>query len=257
MVLSTVVFAGIVSSGIVCRSSHLRCDRVSVASSAAGKASEHRIIQFAILPIVGIARGLGPSPFNSVRPSGAHLLPHVGGLACLPLCMMLTFSDQHKAAWIFLTAPLESIRSFVRGIFWSLFLPLAVVAFLLLPLYLHYWGVRDALLFWIYSLGLNAFYVSVEMFLVDGLPFSNPPQRSSGFLAAPLVFAALIGAAIIVVLQWLFIFQDRFVTLGATMIFAGLAYLIARVSLRNVEVNVLHNLHVIASGRTAMFKEVE
>jgi hypothetical protein len=59
------------------------------------------------------------------------------------------------------------------------------------------------------------------------------------------------------VLQWLFIFQDRFVTLGASMIFAGLAYLIARVSLRNVEVNVLHNLHVIASGRTAMFKEVE
>jgi hypothetical protein len=47
------------------------------------------------------------------------------------------------------------------------------------------------------------------------------------------------------------------VALGASLIFAGLAYLIARVSLRNVEVNVLHNLHVIASGRMAMFKEVE
>jgi ABC-2 type transport system permease protein len=215
------------------------------------------LIQFAILPIVGIARGLGPSPFNSVRPTGAHLLPHVGGLACLSLCVMLTYSDQHKAAWIFLTAPLESIRSFVRGIFWSLFLPLSIVAFLLLPLYVHYWGIRDAVLFLIYSLCVSAFYVSVELFLVDGLPFSNPPQRSSGFLAAPLVFAALIGAGIIVVLQWLFIFQDRFVALGASMIFAGLAYLIARVSLRNVEVNVLHNLHVIASGRMAMFKEVE
>jgi hypothetical protein len=215
------------------------------------------LIQFVILPLIGIARGLGPSPFSSVRPTGAHLLPHVGGLAGLSLCVMLTFSDQHKAAWIFLTAPLESIRAFVRGIFWSLLLPLTIVTFLLLPLSIHYWGVRDALLFLIYSLGLSAFYVSVEMFLVDGLPFSNPPQRSSGFLAAPLVLGALIGAVIIVVLQWLFIFQNRFVTLGASLIFGGLAYLIAGVSLRNVEVNVLHNLHVIASGRTAMFKEVE
>ena len=98
--------------------------------------------------------------------------------------------------------------------------------------------------------------MSIEMFLVDGLPFSNPPQRNSGFLAAPLVIGALIGALIIVVLQWLFIFQDRLVTLGASLVFAGLAYLIARVSLHTVEVNVLHNLHVIASGRTAMFKEV-
>src|SRR5262249_22521882 len=129
------------------------------------------LIQFAILPIVGIARGLGPSPFSSVRPTGAHLLPHVGGLACLPLCMMLTFSDQHKAAWIFLTAPLESIRSFVRGIFWSLLLPLTLVALLLLPLYIRYWGVRDGVLFLTYSLAVSAFYVSVEMFLLDGLPF--------------------------------------------------------------------------------------
>ena len=214
------------------------------------------LIQFVVLPLVGIARGLGPSPFASVRPTGAHLLPHVGGLAGLSLCAMLTFSDQHKAAWIFLTAPLESIRSFVRGIFWSLVIPLAIVAFLLLPFYIRYWGVRDALLFLIYSLSLGMFYVSIEMFLVDGLPFSNPPQRNGGFLTAPLVIGALIGALIIVVLQWLFIFQDRLVTLGASLVFAGLAYLIARVSLRTVEVNVLHNLHVIASGRTAMFKEV-
>ena len=76
-------------------------------------------------------------------------------------------------------------------------------------------------------------------------------------MAAPLVIAAFIGAFIVVGLQWLFIFQSRFVTLGATLVFAGGAYLVARVSLRNLEVNVMHNLHIIASGRTTMFKELE
>ena len=90
----------------------------------------------------------------------------------MSLCAMLTFSDQHKAAWIFLTAPLESIRSFVRGIFWSLVIPLAVVAFLLLPFYIRYWGVRDALLFLIYSLSLE--YVLCE--------HRNVPGRRAAFL---------------------------------------------------------------------------
>ena len=76
-------------------------------------------------------------------------------------------------------------------------------------------------------------------------------------MAAPLVIAAFIGAFIVVGLQWLFIFQSRFVTLGAALVFAGSAYLVARVSLRNLEVNVAHNLHLIASGRTTMFKELE
>ena len=215
------------------------------------------LIQSLALLFIPIARGLGPSPFGSARPTAAHLLPHVGGLAGLSVCVMMTFSDQHRAAWIFLTAPLESIRSFVRGIFWALWFPISTVALILLPLYIRYWGFADALLFFMYSLAVGSFYLSVELFLVDGLPFSNPPERSSGFLTAPLVFGSLIVAIIIMALQWLFIFQDRLVTMGTVFVFAGLAYLIAQVSLRGVEVNVLHNLHVIASGRTAMFKELE
>jgi hypothetical protein len=106
-------------------------------------------------------------------------------------------------------------------------------------------------------LAIGSFYLSVEMFLVDGLPFGNPPKPSRGSLAAPLIIAALIGTFILVLLQWLFIFQSRLVTLGAALVFSGAAYLIAQISLRNLEVNVLHNLHVIASGRTAMFKELD
>jgi hypothetical protein len=76
-------------------------------------------------------------------------------------------------------------------------------------------------------------------------------------MAAPLVIAGLLIAVIIVGLQWFFILQSKLVTVGAVLVFAGSAYAIARTSLRFVETNVVHNLHRIGAGRTAMFKEVQ
>jgi hypothetical protein len=56
------------------------------------------LIQFLILPVIAVARGLGPSPFGSGRPTLAYLLPHIAGLVGLPICGMMTYSDQHRAA---------------------------------------------------------------------------------------------------------------------------------------------------------------
>jgi hypothetical protein len=215
------------------------------------------LIQFMILPIGVIARvGLRASPFRPGPPSIAHFLPHLMGLAGLLVCSMITYSNQHRGAWIFLMAPLDGIHEFVKGIFWALWLPLAALPILMTPVLAWFWGASDALLFGAYSIAVVSFYLSWELLLVDGLPFANPPRAGRGSMAAPLVIAAFIGAFILVGLQWLFVFQSRFVTLGATFVFVGSAYVVARFSLRNLEVNVMHNLHVIASGRTAMFKEV-
>jgi hypothetical protein len=108
-----------------------------------------------------------------------------------------------------------------------------------------------------YCVAIGSLYLSVELFLLDGLPFANPPRQGAGMLAAPLILAAFIGALIIGGLQWLFIFKSRLVTAGAALAFGGGAYLIAKVSLGNLQTNVVHNLHVIASGRSSMFKEVD
>jgi hypothetical protein len=214
------------------------------------------LVQFLLLPAFAVARSLGSTPFGAGRPTAAYLLPH-SGLAGVTICVMLIYSSQHRATWIFLTAPLEGIRSFVRGIYWAIWMPFGVLSALLLPLYIWRWGVGDALLFTGYSLALLTLYVAVELFLVDGLPFANPPTKGSGFLTAPLILASLLAAGIIVVLQWLFIFQNRLVTFGVSFVFIFAAYLVARMSLRNLETNVLHNLHVIASGRLALFQEIE
>jgi hypothetical protein len=215
------------------------------------------LIQIAILPLAGLARsGLGRSPFIGGSPTAGHFLPHLSGIVGLFICFAIKYSNQHKAAWIFLTFPLTGMRSFVRGIFWSIWLPVSAVPVILLPLWVWRWGLVDGVLLAAYSLAVGSFYLSLEMFLVDGLPFANPPESMKGSMTAPLVIAAALGALIIVGLQWVFIFRSRLVVAGAAAVFAVAAAAIARTSLRYLETNVLHNLHVIATGRTAMFREV-
>jgi hypothetical protein len=215
------------------------------------------LIQILILPLIGVIRGgLGHSPFSPGAPTVAHFLPHIGGIIGLTACVAIKYSNQYKAAWVFLTLPLEGIHSFVRGIFWATWLPLGALSLVLMPILAWSWGIRDATLFTAYTMAVGSFYLSIEMFLVDGLPFANPPESLKGSMSGPLVIVSGIGALIIVGLQWLFIFQSRFVAAGAVLAFAGAAYVIAGASLRYVETNVMHNLHVIATGRTAMFKEV-
>jgi hypothetical protein len=216
------------------------------------------LIQLMIFPAIAMVRaGIRISPFQPGPPSAAHFLPHISGLAGFLVCSMITYSNQHGGAWIFLMAPLDGIRSFAKGIFWALWLPMCAVPVLFMPALAWYWGIFDAMLFAAYSIALVSFYLSLELLLIDGLPFANPPRAGRGSMAAPLVIAALIGAAILVGLQWLFIFQSRFLTFGVALVFAGTAYLlISKVCLRYLEVNVAHNLHVIASGRSAMFKEI-
>ena len=209
------------------------------------------------LPIVGlIGTGLGHSPFNPGRPTFANFIPHMTGIVGLIACWMISDSNQHRAAWIFLTVPLDGIRSFLRGIFWALLLPVAAVIGLALPILMWHWGILDAALFAIYWLAIASCYLSVELFLVNGLPFANPPKIYHGGIMAPLG-AAVATAMVLSGLQWLFIFQDRVVTIGTAMALAASAYVIAKSSLRSLEVNVLHNLQRIASGRTTLLGEAD
>jgi hypothetical protein len=215
------------------------------------------LIQILILPLLGVIRlGLGHSPFKPGPPTAAQFLPHITGIIGLIVCSNLKYSNQHKAAWLFQMVSLESLRSFVRGIFLAVWLPLITLCLLLIPVFTWSWGVGDAVLFAAYSIAVGSFYLSIEMFFVDGLPFANPPESLKGSMMGPLVIVSFIGGLVIVLLQWFFIFQSRLVTAAAVLVFTGAAYAIAHASLRYVETNVVHNLHLIATGRAAMFKEV-
>jgi hypothetical protein len=215
---------------------------------------------YVLFPAITITRALdgqlGASPFTG-RFGLVYLIPHLAAFGGFTICSMLPFSDQHRASWIYLTAPLDGIRSFVTGIFWALWIPLGAGTAVLAPIFAWYWGVPDALLFVAYSVALGSFYLSLDLLLVDGLPFANPPKQTGSFLGAPLIIGNIVAVVGIVVLQWYVIFQYRLATIGSVVAFAAAAYAMTRVSIRHLQTNVLYNLHAIAGGRGAMFKEIE
>jgi hypothetical protein len=116
------------------------------------------LIQILIFLLAAIARfGIGPSPLAPGTPTAAHFLPHLSGIAGLMICFAIKYSNQHKAAWIFLTFPLTAIRSFVRGIFWALWLPVSTLPVVLFPLFVWRWSLVDAALFTAYCLAVGSF----------------------------------------------------------------------------------------------------
>ena len=60
-----------------------------------------------------------------------------------------------------------------------------------------------------------------------------------------------------VALQYFFIFRSLYVTAAAALLAGVSAGVLAKNTLRGVETNVIHNLHVIAAGRGRMFRELE
>jgi hypothetical protein len=60
-----------------------------------------------------------------------------------------------------------------------------------------------------------------------------------------------------IALQYFFIFRSLAVTAAAALIAFGSAVALARNTLHGIQTNVLHNLHLLASGPTRMFSELD
>lgn len=188
----------------------------------------------------------------------AHVMPHALGFILMTICAVLPYSDQYRGSWIFLTVPMSGIQSFVRGVYWSLWLPFAAVPHLfILAFGIWFWGPVDALLFTAYSLALTSLYLGATLRLVNGLPFGSAPKARRGAASLPLMLAAFAIAGTLVALQYFFFFRHIPVVIVVTLMAGAIAVLLSKDTLRGVEKNVMHNLNMLAAGRNQMFKELE
>jgi hypothetical protein len=209
-----------------------------------------------LAPIVLSMRDGGlASPFaDGLAP--AHFLPHLIGLVVMAVCRILVHSDQYRAAWIFLTVPIGSVRAFARGIYLAIWVPCIALPHLgVVAIFSWYWGPGDAALFAAYSTAVASFYLAASLLRVQGLPFASAPVPTAPFEVLAGVILLLV-AGLIVALQVLVFFRHALVTLAATGLFATLAYVISRVSLRAVQNVVTHNIDIIAAGPDRMFKGI-
>ena len=205
--------------------------------------------------VLGERRGDFASPFSG-RLSQSHLLPHLIGFVMMAVCRILVYSDQYRAAWIFLTVPVGSLRAFARGIYLALWMPgIALPHLVALAVLGWYWSPGEAVMFAAYSAALASFYLAASLLRIEGLPFASAPLATAPFSLLNLIMFLLV-AGVIVALQVLVIFRHPLATLVAAGLFAALACATARVSLRAVQHAVAHHIEVIAAGPDRMFKGI-
>ena len=205
--------------------------------------------------VLGERRGDFASPFAGGL-SQAHLLPHLIGFVMLAVCRILVYSDQYRAAWIFLTVPIGSLRAFARGIWLALWMPgIALPHLIVLAVLCRYWNPEEAVIFAAYSAALASCYLAAGLLRIQGLPFASAPLATAPF-SPPSLLMFFSVAGLIVALQVFVIFRHPLAALTAAGVFAILAYATARVSLRAVQSAVTHHIEVMAAGPDRMFRRI-
>jgi len=197
------------------------------------------------------------SPLVSGRFSVAHLFPHFLGLLLATPCAVISFAEFHQGSWIFVTAPLDSLRAFTRGVYLSLWFPGALLPHLLiLPILIWFWGWLAAALFACFSMIVVSFYLALELLLIPGLPFSSPYKASRSMIGVPVMLLGIVIAAVLVAVQWL-VFQIWWVAMVAGSLFGLGTWWTARLTLRRLAGEIRQNLRLLQIGPTQLFKELD
>jgi len=200
------------------------------------------------LPLLAIGplmlrTGVEVAPFGAGRFSVIGLLPVALSLVTLGLCQMLAYSDHYRGAWVFVITPKIGVRGFVRGVYWSLWLPFLALPFgVVMLVFSAYWGVADAALFAGYGLAVASLMFGLQLLIVETLPFTSAPRAERSAAIASFIMFGPVAAVIAWGVQGQFIFRSRLTTALAALVFAWAAKVTAEYSLRLLEIKAHHSL---------------
>jgi hypothetical protein len=204
-----------------------------------------------LLAPVMMRTGIDMAPFGAGRLSVIGLLPVVLSLVTLIMCQMLAYSDHYRGAWVFVIAPKIGLRGFVRGVYWSLWLPFLALPFgVVMIVCSAYWGVADAALFAGYGLAVASLMFGLQLMLVEALPFTSAPSAERSAAIVSFIMFGPVAAGIAWLVQGQFIFRSRWTTALAALVFAWAAKVTGEYSLRLLEIKAHHTLGVLNSTGT-------
>ena len=214
------------------------------------------LIPMTAMAMVSAARNMSMSPF-SAKFSAVHVLPHAFGFAFFIVCGVMMYGRDHQGSWVFQLAPAGAFRGFARGVYARLLSLLLAPHILMLLLFTYYWGVRDAVAFVIYSAAAGAVYLSLELRLVEVIPFSKQPEATQNYLTMLVIMGGIAAAGIAVAVQHFLLFRSMPAVIGASALLLTAAWLLTRSSLDTYEAAMRFQLGIMSSEVTAMYKEVE
>ncbi len=213
------------------------------------------------VPVVVVV-GLKNSPFTLLAGtrrtfSAVHFLPHCLGLLAAITCSLLAYTAEPRGSWIFTILPMGRLKPFIRGIYLSVWIPVVGITHLcLLGPCIWFWGVTQAALFIGYSASVASFYLSLALFLVDGLPFVEAfaPHKAESMKLASL--GGVLCAVVLGGLQWI-LFHSMWLVAGAACIFVLLAFAIGRAGRIRLEKEMGANLQRLSLGPQQIFRDLE
>jgi hypothetical protein len=189
--------------------------------------------------------------------AAAHVLPHLCGLVLFFVCSFLPFGTDYKGSWVFLLAPGEALGRFARGVYAALLLVFVAIPHgLMLAAFAWVWGIAHAALFVGYSAAACAFYLALELRLVDGIPFTRQLDAQRGAAEAPVVILGAVVVAIAVATQYFFVFRSPALVAAATAVIAPAAYFLTRSSLDSLETAMRFHLSLLSRETGTLYREV-
>lgn len=215
-----------------------------------------QLIPITLMFVIGLREGIRVSPFSG-RFTALHILPHVFGFAFYMVCSVMVFGNDHKGTWLFLLAPAGALRGFARGIYARLLTLIVVPHLVLVVVLAWYWGVRDAALFVAYSTAAAAVYLSLELQLIEGIPFSKQPETTQNPYAIPIMLLGGGAIAVAVGLQYFLLFHSHAAVVGATLALALTASLVTRGSLGALETSMRFHLGLLSNETKAIYTEIQ
>ncbi len=219
------------------------------------------IMMLSALPII-VVTGFETAPFTLSAAtrrsfSSMHFLPHCLGLLAAVPCSLLAYTAEPRGSWIFTILPMGKVQPFIRGIWLSLWIPVVAITHLcLLGPCIWFWGVTQAVLFIMYSAAVVSFYLSLALFLVEGLPFTEAfaPQKSSSLQLGTL--GGLLLAVIMGGIQWV-LFHSMWLVPGAACVFIVLAFVVGRAGRIRLEREITMDLQRLSLAPQRIFKDLE
>lgn len=215
--------------------------------------------------VIGIGLGFGGLMLRGWRHdpfspgfTTIHALPHLFGVVLFFICCFLPYGNDYKGAWVFLLAPAQAFRGFVRGAHAMLWITvLAIPHGLALPAFAWSWGLGHAGLFLAYSLAVGSLYLAVALRLVDGPPFAQQMDPKRGAILLPVMIGGGLVVAIMVGLQHLLLFRSILAAGTAAVMFAGAAWVVTRRSLETWEVAMRYQLGLLSEETGTLYREVD
>jgi hypothetical protein len=213
------------------------------------------VIPLLVMLALGAREGVRISPFSG-KFTMMHLVPHLFGFVFFFVSMALVFGTDHQGSWLFLLAPTGGFGGFARGVYARLLTIVLGAHLVLLAVLAWFWGVRDAAIFIAYSASASAVYLGLELRLIEGMPFSRQPERTSNTDVLPLMMIGGVVVAIVVGLQYFVIFHSPAVVVIVTAALLAAAWFVTRSSLEAFETAIRFRLGLLSQESKGIYEEV-